>query len=204
VLTDEDKACATRLFESLGLTRRRPVVGIHPSGGRRIKQWPVERWGTLAARLQGEFGATVLLSGALSDAPLCAEIARALPAPPVDLSGKLGVRELMAVLERLDLFLSPDTGPMHMACAVGTRSVSVFGPSDPQRYFSGGSGAPGTRHVVVRRELWCAPCNLIRKPPAECARAHAPECLDAVTVESVFAEAARALREAGHRARGDA
>jgi ADP-heptose:LPS heptosyltransferase len=106
----------------------------------------------------------------------------------------------MSVIAAVDLFLSPDTGPMHMACAVDTPSVSVFGPSDPVRYFSGGTGAAGTRHVVVRHDLWCAPCNLIRKPPAECAGPQPPECLREVAVDAVSAAAARLLAEAGPRA----
>jgi ADP-heptose:LPS heptosyltransferase len=85
---------------------------------------------------------------------------------------------------------------MHMACAVDTPSVSVFGPSDPVRYFSGGSGAAGSRHVVVRHELWCSPCNLIRLPPEECRLAATPECLEGVSVEAV-AVAAEALLERG-------
>jgi ADP-heptose:LPS heptosyltransferase len=86
---------------------------------------------------------------------------------------------------------------MHAACAVGTPSVSVFGPSDPGRYFSGGTGESGRRHVVVRAELWCAPCNLIRKPPSECDDGAPPECLRRVEVDDVHREAARLLREAG-------
>jgi ADP-heptose:LPS heptosyltransferase len=108
--------------------------------------------------------------------------------------------ETMSVIAAVDLFLSPDTGPMHMASAVGTPSVSVFGPSDPQRYFSGGSGAAGSRHVVVRHELWCAPCNLIRKPPAECAGPEPPECLREVRVEAVYAAAERLLAGPAARA----
>jgi ADP-heptose:LPS heptosyltransferase len=158
-----------------------------------VKQWDVARWGTLAARLQREFGATILITGSAADAPLARTLAQHLGTTPVDLTGRLSVRELLALIERLDLFLSPDTGPMHMACAVGTPSVSVFGPSDPKRYFSGGDGAPGSRHVVIRSELWCSPCNLIRKPPAECAGPEPPECLQLVAVESVYREAARLL-----------
>ena len=86
------------------------------------------------------------------------------------------------------------------AATVDTPSVSVFGPSDPARYFSGGTGAPGTRHVVVRHELWCAPCNLIRKPPAECAGADAPECLREVTPLLVYTAAARLLETTRGRA----
>jgi ADP-heptose:LPS heptosyltransferase len=84
---------------------------------------------------------------------------------------------------------------MHMACAVDTPSVSIFGPSDPTRYFSGGSGSPGTRHVVVRAELWCSPCNQIRRPPTECAGPGMPECLERVSVAAVYDAAAALLRE---------
>jgi ADP-heptose:LPS heptosyltransferase len=190
-LTGRERDFARDLFARLDLEARRPLVGVHPSGGRRVKQWDVERWGEVAARLQREFGATVVITGGEGDRPLAAALARGLPARALDLTGKLSVRETLAVIASLDLFLSPDTGPMHMAAAVGTPSVSVFGPSDPARYFS---ATPGPRHVVVRRELGCSPCNLIRRPPAECATAEAPECLRLVTVADVYAAAAGVLR----------
>jgi lipopolysaccharide heptosyltransferase II len=204
-LDAEDRAFGARLTANLGLEMRRPLVGIHPSGGRRVKQWDVARWAEIARRLQREFGATVLVTGSAADSGLARAIAAEMAERPFDLTGKLGLRETLALVARLDLFLSPDTGPMHMACAVGTPSVAVFGPSDPARYFSGGSGLPGTRHVVVRANLWCAPCNLIRRPPAECDTGSPPECLRLVTVDAVYAAAARVLREAGgHRPRGEA
>jgi ADP-heptose:LPS heptosyltransferase len=199
-LTGEDRAFATRLFATLDLERRRPLVAIHPSGGRSVKQWPVERWAEVGHRLQEEQGATVLVTGSEGDRPLAERLARGLPARPIDLTGRLSARETMAVIASLDLFLSPDTGPMHMACAVGTPSVSVFGPSDPVRYFSGGSGAPGSRHVVVRHDLWCAPCNLIRKPPDECAGPEPPECLREVSAAAVYDAAAAVLAATRRRA----
>lgn len=195
-LSEEERGFARRLFETLGLEARRPLVGIHPSGGRAVKQWDVARWAEVAARLQQDHGATILATGSEADRPLTEALLRGLPARGYDLSGKLGIRETLSVIAGLDLFLSPDTGPMHMATALGTPSVSIFGPSDPARYFSGGSGAPGTRHVVVRPDLWCAPCNLIRKPPAECRVAEGPECLRLVTVDAVLEAAAQVLRTA--------
>jgi ADP-heptose:LPS heptosyltransferase len=193
LLRPSDREFAEHLLGSLGPAARRPLVGVHPSGGRRVKQWDVARWGALAARLQRKLGASILVTGSAADAPLAQALARHLEQPPADLTGRLSVREMLALIARLDLFLSPDTGPMHLACAVGTPSVAVFGPSDPARYFSGGGGAPGSRHVVVRAELWCSPCNLIRRPPAECDRAEPPECLQLVSVEDVYREAARLL-----------
>jgi len=192
-LTDADRAFARHLYENLRLEDERPLVGLHPSGGRTVKQWPIEGWAAVGARLQQQHGATLLVTGSEADRPLAAALARQLPQKPIDLTGRLSVRESMAFIAGLDLFLSPDTGPMHMACAVDTPSVSVFGPSDPVRYFSGGDGALDSRHVVVRPGLWCSPCNLIRKPPAECGGPEPPECLRLVTADAVFDAAARLL-----------
>lgn len=197
LLTAEERGFGRRLVADLGLASRRPLVAIHPSGGRAVKQWDVGRWADIAVRLQREFHATILLTGSEADRPLTAELSRRLPFRPVDLTGRLSLRETVALLAELDLFLSPDTGTMHAACAVGTPSVSVFGPSDPARYFSGGRGESGARHVVVRADLWCAPCNLVRKPPAECDDGAPPECLRRVEVDDVHREAARLLREVG-------
>ena len=192
-LTAADRDRARQILGGLGFDGRRPLVGVHPSGGRAVKQWDPARWGAVAARLQRGFGAAILITGAAADRPLAQSIAGHLSGQSADLTGRLDVRETMAVIAALDLFLSPDTGTMHMACAVGTPSVTVFGPSDPARYFSG----RGPRHAVVRADLWCAPCNLIRKPPAECDGPEPPECLRLVTVEQVYQVAARVLRETG-------
>jgi ADP-heptose:LPS heptosyltransferase len=194
---EAERARGERLLAEHGATRR-PLVGLHPSGGRAIKQWDLARWADVAARLQREYGATVVVTGSAADRALAERVSAGLPRPVTDLTGKLGVRDTMAAIGALDLFLSPDTGPMHMAATVDTPSVSVFGPSDPGRYFSGGGGAPGTRHVVVRADLWCSPCNLIRRPPAECAGPAGPECLRLVSVDDVHREAARLLRAAGY------
>jgi ADP-heptose:LPS heptosyltransferase len=204
ILTAEEAAGAHALLARLGLAGRRPLVGIHPSGGRAVKQWPISRWAEVGRRLQDRFGATLVVTGSAADGALALELAAGLAPPPVDVTGRLSVREMLTLVSRLDLFLSPDTGPMHMACALGTPSVSVFGPSDPARYFSGGSGLSGERHVVVRPDLWCSPCNLIRRPPRECAGPEPPECLSLVSSTAVANEAARLLEKVCPPARGPA
>jgi ADP-heptose:LPS heptosyltransferase len=192
-----DPGWARALLEREGLAGRRPLVGIHPSGGRTIKQWPVERWRDVARRLQEGFGATVVVTGGPSDTALARALGEGLPRPVIDLAGRLSAAETMAVIGALDVFLSPDTGPMHMACAMGTPSVAVFGPSAAERYFSADLSPKPERHVVVRRELWCAPCNLIRRPPEECVADVTPECLRIVTVDDVYTAAAGLLKAAG-------
>jgi ADP-heptose:LPS heptosyltransferase len=193
-----DPAWARALLAREGLSStKRPLVAIHPSGGRTIKQWPVERWREVARRLQEAFGATVVVTGGASDRALARALGDGLPRPVIDLAGRLSVAETMAVIGGVDLFLSPDTGPMHMACAMGTPSVTVFGPSAAERYFSADLSPSPARHVVVRRELWCAPCNLIRTPPEQCVADIVPECLRIVTIDEVYAAAAGLLQAVG-------
>lgn len=199
-----DPGWARALLDREGLAGRRPLVAIHPSGGRTIKQWPVERWREVARRLQEGRGATVVVTGGASDVALARALGEGLPRPVIDLAGRLSVAETMAVIGALDLFLSPDTGPMHMACAMGTPSVAVFGPSAAERYSSAALSPKPERHVVVRRELWCAPCNLIRTPPEECAADVTPECLRIVTVDDVYAAAAGLLGAAAPASRSEA
>lgn len=199
-----DPGWARALLDREGLAGRRPLVAIHPSGGRTIKQWPVERWREVARRLQEGLGATVVVTGGASDVALARALGEGLPRPVIDLAGRLSVAETMAVIGAMDLFLSPDTGPMHMACAMGTPSVAVFGPSAAERYSSADLSPKPERHVVVRRELWCAPCNLIRTPPEECAADVTPECLRIVTVDDVYAAAAGLLGAAAPASRSEA
>jgi len=94
---------------------------------------------------------------------------------------------LCAALKCCDALLTNDTGPMHLAAAVGTPVVAVFGPSDPRRY-----GPLGEGHRVLRVDLPCSPCNQVRLPPARC-RGHVPDCMDGIRVETVVAAALELL-----------
>jgi ADP-heptose:LPS heptosyltransferase len=194
LLLPEERARGEEMLKRRGILGRHPLVGLHPSGGRTVKEWSPARWAALAGRLASELGATILVTGGASDRELARSVLAGLPSGH-DLSGALEVREMLALLSHLDLFVSSDTGPMHMACAVGTPSLSLFGPTDPVRYFSGDADPSGAPHVVLRAELWCSPCNLVRKPPRECARD--PECLRLLGEDRVFEAASRILRAGG-------
>jgi ADP-heptose:LPS heptosyltransferase len=161
--------------------RRRPLIGIHVSGGRAIKQWEPARFAELASRLSRSRGATIVLTGGAADRPMVDTVAAGVePAALIDLAGSLDLPSLAAVLERLDVFVTGDTGPMHLAAAVGVPIVAVFGPSDPARY------APrDPMHQVVRVDLPCSPCNRIRLPPERCV-GHTPDCLTGIDVEMVY------------------
>lgn len=173
----------------------RPLVGLHASGGREIKQWAPDRFAAVAAGLSVSHGATIVLTGAAADRALVDRVRHALPATvrTIDLAGRADLLTLAAVLERLDLLVTGDTGPMHLAAAVGTPIVAIFGPSDPARW-----GPLGSRARIVRAELACCPCNRIRRPPERCV-GRLPDCLAAVRAEDVLAAARALLDETGNR-----
>ena len=168
-----------------------PKIGIHVSGGREIKQWPEARFREVAERLVHHRSAGIVLTGAPGDRAQVDVVRTALPANRVvDLSDGADLATVAAVIQQLDLFVTGDTGPMHLAHAVGTPIVAVFGPSEPRRY------APrGVHDIVVRIDLPCSPCNRIRQPPARCT-GHTPDCLAGIETAQVLAAIDEALRSA--------
>jgi len=177
---------ARRHAETLLSGGDRRLVGVHASGGRPSKQWHPERFADAIRQIALERGAAVVLTGAPADRPLVdAVAARLRDVHTIDLCGDVDLPALAAVLERLDLLVTGDTGPMHLAAAVGTPIVALFGPSDPRRY-----GPRGGPHEVLRVDLPCSPCGLVRMPPVRC-RNRVPECLDSIGVDAVVSAARR-------------
>ena len=185
---------ARRRARSILGAARRPVVAIHVSGGRAIKQWDPERFGDVARRLVETRAVTILLTGSPADHELVQRVSATLPGDAViDATGGLDLLTVAALLDQSDVVITGDTGPMHLAFAVGTPIVAVFGPSDPRRY------APqGPLDRVVRVDLPCAPCNRIRLPPARC-RGNTPDCLAGVSADRVFEAATAILDQCGPR-----
>jgi ADP-heptose:LPS heptosyltransferase len=171
----------------------RPLVGVHVSGGRESKQWHLDRFAQVARTLAHEHGATIVLTGSAGDRALVDAVRAQLgDAPVIDVTGQLNLPELAAVLARLDLLITGDTGPMHLASAVDTPLVALFGPSDPARY-----GPASSRQKVLRVQLPCSPCGQVRLPPERC-RGHVPDCMDGIQVAAVIAAAVELL-DAGRR-----
>jgi ADP-heptose:LPS heptosyltransferase len=165
-------------------TNRRPLIGVHVSGGRQSKQWHVDRFAAAARQLAKTHEATVVLTGSSADRPLVDLARRALhDVPFVDASGALDLPTLAALLNELDVFITSDTGPMHLAAAMDTPIVALFGPADPRRY-----GPLSRRAHVLRVDLPCSPCGLVRLPPERC-RGHVPDCMDGISVSAVVTAA---------------
>jgi ADP-heptose:LPS heptosyltransferase len=98
------------------------------------KRWPPDRYAALADKLHADHGLAVVLTGSDDDRPITAVVQRLMRAPAVDLAGQTSFGVLGALFARCALFAGNDCGPMHLAAAVGTPVLAIFGPTDPAIY----------------------------------------------------------------------
>jgi heptosyltransferase-2 len=181
-MTDARLREARLLLGENGARPGRPLVALCPgSTNSRAKRWPAERFAAVADKLMESTGAEVVLVGAAEELEISEEVARHMRARPVVLTGKTDLAQTAALLKASDLLVTNDTGPAHIAAAVGCPVVVIFGPTNPftTRPFSESA-------EVVRRPPDCAPCML-----RDCPIDH--RCMTAITPEDVFEQAARAL-----------
>ncbi|MEM0983494.1 MAG: glycosyltransferase family 9 protein [Planctomycetota bacterium] len=132
-VTEKDQAEFERVVESIGLGADEAVAVINPGGNNPAKRWPVERFAAVCDHLSSEHGLRVLINGSPAEAEVCSAIAEAAATSPVVLSehgGTLG--SLKALCARAAVMVTNDTGPRHIAAAMGCPVVSLFGPTDPR------------------------------------------------------------------------
>ena len=142
---------------------------IAPSAGKEANRWPAERFGKLAAGLPLP---SVVISNK-ADAQIVDEVVAASNGMAINLAGKTGLKELVALIARAHFFISNDTGPMHIAAALGIPVFAIFGPANPVR-----TGPYGTIHTIIQEQLDCSPCY--RQKPCK----HWT-CMQDITVERV-------------------
>jgi heptosyltransferase-2 len=175
-------ADATARAEAILQGAARPLVGLHASGGRASKQWHLDRFAAVGRAVQQRRGGTLVLTGSAADRQTVDAVAGQLPGTTrLDVAGDLDLPALAALLGRLDVLVTGDTGPMHLAAAMATPVVALFGPSNPGRY-----GPRGARERVLRVDLPCSPCGQVRLPPKRC-RGHVPDCMAGIAVDDVVA-----------------
>lgn len=161
------------------------IIVVNPSASGRWKHWPFDRWVNVIDTLAD--AGTMVLAGASAQARAHAEIARRANRRPIDLTGQTTLAELVALLERASLHVAPDTGTVHIAAALETPVVAIYGPTRPWRV--GPYGQPAG--VVYHGERCGAGC------PAYCVRGRA--CLDAATAGEVIEKARMSLADNSRR-----
>jgi len=166
-------------------------VQIHPSSRWRFKCWPADKMAALVERLQAE-GWQVVLTAAPDavEAELIADITRRLARPvAANLAGQLTLKELAALTARARLFVGVDSAPMHIAAAVGTPALAIFGPSGEALWAPWGVPRLGTHRVVASEGYSCRPCGL-----DGCGGGKVSDCLATLEVARVW-NAAREMLE---------
>ena len=179
-ISEAERSFAEKLFREESI--RRPAICIVPGSIATTRRWPPERFAELADRLSGHTGGNIVVVGGRGDREISGQIAGLMEKKPVDLTGRLGIRELMAVLSLSDLVVSNDTGPMHLAWTLGSPVITFIGAADPR-----GTGPSGPHVHVIRKDLECSPCIKEECPEGNTA------CLDLITVDEVFEAAKESL-----------
>ena len=179
----EDQARAREILRAAGADPARPLVILNAGASYGpAKRWPPERFAALGRRLADGHGAALVLTGAAEDVPTAEAILSLLERPAANLAGRTSLRELIGTISLAALFVTNDSGPMHLADALRVPVVAVFGPTDPA--VTGPFHPPA---VVLKKEAVCWPC-LYR----ECPYDH--RCLVAVGADEAYAAAAEFLR----------
>ncbi|MFC2163671.1 lipopolysaccharide heptosyltransferase II [Acidobacteriota bacterium] len=171
-LPDEDKAQAKNLLSSLSVNQDKTIAILSPGASYGpAKRWPAGYFSKLAEQLQETFDAEILIVGAQDETELAEAIASPMKKKPVLLTGKTNLNQLAGVIAQAAFFVTNDSGPMHLANALHTPVVAIFGPTDPR--WTRPYQEPA---VVLKKEVPCWPCFYRNCPYAhQCMTQIAPE-----------------------------
>ena len=158
-----------------------PSIALHPGSKDAFKRWPAENFIALGRRLKEAFSCEILITGTREERPLMEQIAQQIPGALIDASHR-SLRQFAALLQQIDLLISNDTGPVHLACALGRPVVAIYSSTDP--FLCGPHKAPNA--TVISRRPTCDPC-LKRK-------CRDPFCFLQIGPEEVFKAAVQKLK----------
>jgi heptosyltransferase-2 len=178
--TSGERSDARRLLAAEGIGAGKPFMVLNPGAAYgSAKRWYEERFAAVGDALARDLGLAIVIVGSLNERPIAAEIQSLTRSNTAVLSGKTSLETLIGVLAEASLMITNDSGPMHIAAAVGTPTIAVFGPTDDRV-----TSPYGPRTRVVKHAVECSPC-LLRECPID------HRCMQGVSVENVY----RAARE---------
>ncbi|MFA5089651.1 MAG: lipopolysaccharide heptosyltransferase II [Candidatus Omnitrophota bacterium] len=193
-VSKEDAEGAASFLEGLRISRKDYLIGIAPGAGASwgedasLKHWPAIKFAQLADNLINEFKAKVLLLGGKDDVQTANIMLSAMNNKVVNLVGETTLNELAAIIDRLDMLVANDGGPLHMAVALDKRTLSFYGPVSPQVY--GPYPPDAARHTVLYKGLACSPCyNNFRLSPCQDDKG----CLEEITIGEGLNAASRII-----------
>jgi ADP-heptose:LPS heptosyltransferase len=181
-LTNDDREAAQELLRREGISPHDFVVGVNVNASEVAKQrrWPLENFATVVDQIIQNLEAKVVLFGAPDEVPYVQHAMAMMRENPINLAGRTTLHQAITTISQLDLFITNDSGPLHLAYALRVPTISFWGPESPRRY-----GPLGPQHYTIHKEMDCSPCiyfkNLKR---INCKRQ--AFCLRQITVEEVY------------------
>jgi ADP-heptose:LPS heptosyltransferase len=170
-----DEEFAADVFSRYGLEGG-TVIALNPGASHPVNRWGAGRFAALADLLTERMSAKIILIGGSEDRALADEIAAAAASKPQVLCGKATLLQTAAILKKCDLLISGDTGPLHLATAVGTSVLALFGAADPER-----TGPVGPAHRVIQAKgVACVPCR-----SRVCKSSRYLECMESISAREV-------------------
>ncbi|MBU2539059.1 MAG: glycosyltransferase family 9 protein [Proteobacteria bacterium] len=181
----EDKLEKIRiLFEQESVSCDKKIVAVQPFSLWQYKEWGRDKYIALIQWLEEEYGVAVLVTGSAAEKERAEEIVRCCGAGCYNFAGKTSIAMYAALLKQCQLFIGVDSAGLHIAAAVGTPTIAIFGPSSPE------SWAPrGGQHLIVQKKMPCVPCR-----QKGCNNSEKSRCLDELTLEELRAQIDSHLR----------
>lgn len=173
-LTSKDKEAGRHLLDSLNVNLEKTIIVLSPGASYGpAKRWPAAYFSKLAERLQETFAAEIIIVGAEDEAELAESISAPMEKKPVLLTGRTSLNQLAGIITQASFFVTNDSGPMHLANALHTPVIALFGPTDPHRTRPYQEPA-----VILKKDVPCWPCFYRRCP-------YEHQCMTQITPEEV-------------------
>lgn len=198
-VSKEDQDFANKYLCQHGVMDTDIVFGFHPGGGSLMdfKRWPVEKFAELGSRLNKDYKAKVILFEGPDEQGLSIKVASTMNSKPLIVKG-VSLMRTAALIGMCDIFISNDSGLMHMAVAMKVPTVGIFGPTDPRR-----TAPYGQLHRIVRRNLQCSPCFRFEESGVKCASLSCLRDIDIDAVLSAIKDILPLRRQRSTRSRSD-
>ena len=190
-VNDKDRFYVNSYLSDWGISIHKPIICIHPGAGASAKLWETEKWAKVADILTTQFSADIIFTGTPSEAPIISTIIQQMDETAYNIAGSTNIGQLAALYDRAVVILGPDSGPMHLASAVGTPTVTLFGPADPIEFAPWGNRRT---HSVLTSSIGCRPCRILDWHDD---RLEYHPCVRDITVLKVLDETRRVVQAGG-------
>ena len=174
-VSQENRAFAAQKIGQESVAIPGPTLGLFPGASWEFKQWPPQRFVEIGRRYIQDYQGRVLVFGSSAERTLSEHIAEQIGASAKSLAGEFRLGQLAGFIEHCDLFIANDTGPMHMATALGIPTICLFGPGNYHKF-----RPLSSKHISLRYEVACSPCKPFNK------HCQINKCMQGISVNLVW------------------